>query len=160
MGIYGQAGRIQQPQLGQQTRLVPVDVLVGHLPVSYAHDHHQCHLDPPARGGHSGQQVADRLGVGEADHQFIHQPLLILCAGDGDELHIRREELADQLGGIELPYPLHSHASRPGAQVEQVGGIDHGGQGAFQVGMELCLQVNLEQGSRTCHAGSKNLLQR
>ena len=95
--------------------------------------------------------MAYRLAVGEANHQLIHEPLLIHGARDRDELPIGREELPDQLRGVELTHPSSPLATGAGGQIEQVGIVHHRGHGGLKIGMELRLHVSFEQG---CCRGS------
>jgi hypothetical protein len=89
--------------------------------------------------------MADRLGVGKADDQLIHQPLGGLGAGHQDELHIGGEELADQVVGIESLHRRAPLATGAGGQVQQVGIVHHRGHRAGEIRIDLRLHVGLEQ---------------
>ncbi len=69
-----------------------------------------------------------------------------------------RKELADQLGGVELPHSRQTRSAPAGPQMDHVRVLHHGADGALRVGMKFILHMGFEQGSRTGHAAGQGSL--
>ena len=89
---HRQAGRIEQADLHQHARLIPVDVLVRDFPAPESDDDGDRHLHGLSGGATPG--TASRLGrVGETDHELVHHLIVPDGAGHAGYLHVRRKEL-------------------------------------------------------------------
>src|SRR5438874_13265001 len=62
---------IEQPDLHQHTRLVPIDMLVRDFPVLESHDDRYGHFNRLACGRNAGQQPVDRRRMREADDHLV-----------------------------------------------------------------------------------------
>src|SRR5258708_35541490 len=76
---HRQPGRVEQADLDEHARLVPVDVLVRDLVAVDLDDGHESELDGLARRLHAGEQPVDRGRVREPDHELVDE----LVGSDG-----------------------------------------------------------------------------
>src|SRR5919199_683117 len=122
---HGQTFGIDKTHLDQHRGLVPVDVLVGYLPIpKLDYDHHR-DLDPFPGRGNAWQQPVHLDGVGEPVDQLVYYSVIADGARDRDDLGIRRL-LGDEALGVKLAHLLQSHASGEHRDVIYLRIIYHG----------------------------------
>src|ERR1700722_14953759 len=102
---HRQAGRIEQPDLHQHTRLVPIDVLVRNLSVLESNDDRDGHLHRFPRRRNTWQQPINGRCVSETDHHFVHHLIMPDGSRNIRHLHVRGKELADEMITIERMHP-------------------------------------------------------
>ena len=83
-----------EPTLHENAGLVPVDVLVGDLPVLAPHDHHEGNLNGLVSRLHVGEKSVNDGRVGEGDDHFVYYLRFGDRFADWGELNIRREEFS------------------------------------------------------------------
>ncbi|MDZ7736637.1 MAG: hypothetical protein U5P41_11445 [Gammaproteobacteria bacterium] len=78
----------------EDVRLVPENVLVGHLVAFYTDDHDKDHFDTLAGGIDAWEHPIDLGGVRKGNDKFIDKPFFTVGPRDRLELYVGREELA------------------------------------------------------------------
>jgi len=80
---------IQDAHLGEQRRLIPIKVLMGHLGVLKLNDSGQDELGPPPRGPHTWKYPIHIDRVREAHHHFFDDPIVAEGLRQGGDFEIR-----------------------------------------------------------------------
>ena len=143
--VTGSADWIEQPELHQHGRLVPIDVLMRDLVVSIeADDHHggNRHLAP---GRLDARQNRRHLAiVGEGDDQLVDQLALANRARDQRDLGVFRP-MADEPGLVEAAHRVRPVAAGHDRHVGDMRGFAHGGHGRLDIArLELGCGMGVE----------------
>ena len=128
----GQPGWIEKPNLHQHRSLIPVDVLVGKLPIAKVDNYHQRALHPLTCGSNSRKHPVHFDGVRKAKNHFVHQPLRPDRSGHRNDLRVRRH-LGDEVLRIEFSQLFEAHAAGQHRDVVHVGVEHHGLKRCFRV---------------------------
>ena len=73
-------GRVECPDLGQQGRLIPIDVLGGDLVTFECHHNHEWYLHLATSGCDAGEPERHLNGMGESDDQLVNDSLSADCS--------------------------------------------------------------------------------
>src|SRR5882757_7369100 len=102
---------IKQPDLHQDTGLIPIDVLMRNLAVLEADHDSDRHLNWLSRGRNAGQKPIDLRGVRERDEYLIDNLSVADRTGYIRHLDVRRKELAYQMVPVKITHALAADAA-------------------------------------------------
>src|SRR5919109_414399 len=108
-----QLGRVEQPYLHQERRIVPVDVLMSHLVALELRHHADWKAHRPTGRSYPWQKVVHLDVVCERNHNLVHELVITHCARDGRDLCVPRP-FADEVISVEpadtlTPTPASHH---------------------------------------------------
>ena len=104
---------IQDAQLREHRRLIPMDMLPGHFASLKLNDAHQDELNFSTRGCHTRKHPDHIERVRKANHELFNNPISAEGLRQGTEFEIRRDA-RQELIGIEVMHICPTHAARPG----------------------------------------------
>ena len=130
--MTGKISRVEQADLREQRRLIPVDVLVGELvALELRHDaERQPHV--PARRSDARQQLIHRDVVREREDELVDHLLVADRPRDGRDLDVRGP-LADEVPTVEATHFLETNPSGHHRHVVDIRVVGHRRHGGLEV---------------------------
>jgi hypothetical protein len=74
---------IQDPQLSEYRRLIPIEMLVGHFAVSKLDEAHESELDPSTGGCQARNHPTHADRMRKPNHEFFDDPIVAEDSGTG-----------------------------------------------------------------------------